>query len=46
MRNVPNHLSLFGEVKTFCFTVSVLKLKHVYLLYPYYPSDIYLVSVF
>ena len=45
MRNVRNHLSFFGEVKKFCSTVSVLELKHVFLLHLYHSSDIYLVSV-
>ena len=34
------------KLRSFCSTVSVLELKHLYLLHLYNSSDIYLVSVF
>ena len=34
------------KLSNFCSTVSVLELKHLYLLHLYNSSDIYLVSVF
>ena len=34
------------KLRNFCSTVSVLELKHMYLLHLYNSSDIYLVSVF
>ena len=43
---VRNHLSFLEKLRNFCSTVSVLELKHLYLLHLYNSSDIYLVSVF